>query len=354
MMKISSREKRRRPQAEKVKPTVFVGSVKNSAIPIYIQESGRLTSKNRIEIYAEVQGVMENTPKEFKPGTNYRKGDVMVRIRNNDFYANLQAQKSILQNLITGVLPDLRIDFPESYEKWDNYLKNFDMDKPIGKLPEPSSDKEKFFLTGKNIYTTYYNTKNQEIILQKYTLRAPFNGTLIDALVNPGTVVRPGQRLGELIDPSVYELEVAISKSYLPDLTIGKTVTISDINNTTKTWNGKIARINGRVNSSTQTVQVFIEVRGNELREGMFMNASISATPKENSFELARNLLVNDKNVYVVQDSTLKMVPVTIVHRSTDSVVVRGLEDDMQIVSKPVPGAYSGMSVIVNESDMEL
>ena len=349
MVKLSNREKRRRPQAEKVKPTVFVGSVKNSAIPIYIQESGRLTSKNRIEIFAEVQGVMETTPKEFKPGTTFRAGEVMVRIRSNDFYANLQAQKSILQNLITGVLPDLRIDFPESYEKWDSYLKNFDMNKPIGKLPEPGSDKEKFFLTGKNIFTTYYNTKNQEIILQKYTLRAPFNGVLIDALVNPGTVVRPGQRLGELIDPSVYELEVAISKSYLPDLTIGKAVTISDINNSGKSWPGKISRINGRVNSSTQTVQVFVEVRGSELREGMFLNASISATPKENAFKVARNLLINDQNVYIVKDSTLQMVPITVVHRTSDSVVVRGLEDDMQIVTRPVPGAYSGMAVIVNQ-----
>jgi len=350
MVKLSNREKRQRPQAEKVRPTVFVNPVKNDLIPIYIQESGRLRSKNRIEIYAEVQGVMESSRKEFKPGTNFKAGEVMVSIRNNDFYANLQAQKSILQNLITGALPDLRIDFPESYQKWDNYVKNFDMDKPIGKLPEPSSDKEKYFITGKNIYTTYYNTKNQEIILQKYTLRAPFDGILIDALVNPGTVVRPGQRLGELIDPSVYELELAISNSYLPDLTIGKAVEISDLTNSGKTWQGKISRINGRVNTTTQTVQVFIEVRGKELREGMFLNASITAKPKENAYEVARNLLVNDNNLYVVEDSTLRMVPITVVHRTTDTVVVRGLEDGLQVVAKPVAGAYAGMSVVVNKN----
>lgn len=351
MLSLSSREKRQRPQAEKVKPTVFVTGVKNHVIPIYIQESGRLTSKNRVEIFSEVQGVMETTRKDFKPGTTFNKGEIMVRIRNNDFYANLQAQKSVLQNLITGALPDLRIDFPESYQKWDDYVKNFNMDKPIGKLPEPSSDKEKFFITGKNIYTTYYNTKNQEIILQKYTLRAPFDGILTDAVVNPGTVVRPGQRLGELIDPSVYELEVAISKSYLPDLKIGKDVKITDITNSEKVWHGKISRINGRVNPTTQTVQVFIEVRGSELREGMFMNATISAKPKDNAFEVARNLLVNDNNLYVVEDSTLQMVPVTIVHRTTDTVVVRGLKDGFQVVAKPVAGAYGGMSVLVNKID---
>ena len=351
LIKLSSREKPQRPQAQKVVPTVFVGTVMNSEVPIYIQESGRLTSKNRVEIYSEVQGVMEQTTKEFKPGTTYKAGEIMVRITNNDYYANLQAQKSVLQNLITSALPDLRLDYPEAYKKWDDYVQNFDMDRPIRKLPKPTSDKEKFFITGRNIYTTYYNTKNQEIILQKYTLRAPFDGVLIDALVNPGTVVRPGQRLGQLIDPSVYELEVAISKSYLPDLIIGKTVKITDIEDSDKIWQGKISRINGSVNPTTQTIQVYIEVRGQDLREGMFMNAIISAKPKENAFEVARNLLINDSNLYFVQDSTLQIAPITIVHRTTDTLVVRGLEDGMQLVSKPVPGAYGGMSVITNRVD---
>ena len=83
----------------------------------------------------------------------------------------------------------------------------------------------------------------------------------------------------------------------------------------------------------------------------MFLNAQISAKPKENAFEVARNLLINDTNLYIVEDSTLRMVPITVVHRTSDTVVVRGLEDGLNIVSKPVAGAYSGMSVIVNKID---
>jgi multidrug efflux pump subunit AcrA (membrane-fusion protein) len=256
---ISNKEKRRRPAPKKSTPTVFYKEVQNSDIPVIIEESGRLVAKNLIEVYAEVQGVMERSKKEFKPGTSFRKGEVLVKIRNNDFYANLQAQKSVLQNLITSVLPDLRLDYPEAYSKWDAYLKDFDMNKSIGKLPETSSDKEKFFITGKNIYTTYYNTKNLEIIYQKYTIRAPFNGILTEALVTPGTVVRQGQKLGELIDPSIYELELSISKSFLSDLVIGKKVEVADAENKEMNWTGKIVRINGKVNSSTQTVQVYRE-----------------------------------------------------------------------------------------------
>jgi len=345
---IINKEKKARPQAKKVVPTAFIVSVVNGDVPIKIKESGRLTAKNRLEVYSEVQGVMEQTAKEFKPGNEYGRGELMVKIRSADYYANLQAQKSVLQNLITSVLPDLRLDYPEVYQKWDTYLKNFDMDKPVKKLPETSSEKEKFFITGKNIYTTYYNTKNLEIIYEKYTLRAPFKGIITDALVTPGTVVRPGQKLGEFIDPSVYELEIALSKSILPDLKVGKKVTISDSENTDLSWNGKIARINGKVNSTTQTVQVFIELRGELLREGMFLQALIEANPKSNAFEVPRNLLVDDTKLFIVTDSTLRAVPITILHRTNDSMVVSGLDDNMQLVIKPVPGSYPGMVVNPN------
>ena len=52
--------------------------------------------------------------------------------------------------------------------------------------------------------------------LNKFVVRAPFTGILTEATINPGTLVRPGQRLGEFIDPSVYEIQIALQKSMIP------------------------------------------------------------------------------------------------------------------------------------------
>ena len=126
---------------------------------------------------------------------------------------------------------------------------------------------------------------------------------------------------------------------------------ISDSENTDLSWVGKISRINGKVNSSTQTVQVFIELRGKLLREGMFLQAIIEAKPKSDAFEVQRNLLVDDNKLFIVMDSTLRVVPITILHRTNDSMVVSGLDDNMQLVSKPVPGSYPGMAVIPSNAE---
>ncbi len=349
---LANTKKKRRPKNEKVAPTVFIETVKNKSVQVSVLESGRLMAKNRIDIFAEVQGVMETTRKEFKPGVHYRKGEIIVSIRDDDYYANLQAQKSNLQNLITSILPDLRLDYPKAYQKWDAYLRNFDMSKPVAKLPEPSSDKEKFFVTGRNIYTTFYNTKNMEIILNKYNLRAPYNGILTDALVTLGSLVRPGQKLGEFIDPTVYEMEVAVNKSIIPSLKVGKKVIVRDTENHTIEWKGKIIRINGKVDRTTQTVKVYIELSGNNLSEGMYLEAIMTGEPIEESMEITRNLLVDESKVYIVQDSALQLVSVNPVFFNEKTVIVKGLNDGQKILSKNVPGAYTGMEVKIYQDDL--
>ena len=157
----------------KIVKTVFIERVKNGTVPITITANGNLVAKNKIEIFSEVQGVLQPSSKEFRPGNSYRKGEVILKLNSEEHYANLQAQKSNLYNSITSIMPDIRLDYPEQYEKWLQYLRDFDFEKPTPKLPEINSEKEKFFISGRNIYTTFYNVKNLEVRVTKYTIRAP-------------------------------------------------------------------------------------------------------------------------------------------------------------------------------------
>ncbi|GJM29428.1 MAG: hypothetical protein DHS20C17_20630 [Cyclobacteriaceae bacterium] len=347
---LAGRERPQRRQSEKVLQSVMTEKVVNGTITTKVVESGILTAKNRIELFAEVQGVMERTSREFKPGNSYRRGELMIKIRDTDYSANLQAQKSSLQNLITSALPDLRLDFPEAYLKWDKYIREFDMNKPVPPLPETSSEKEKFYITGKNIYTTYYATKNMELVYNKYNLHAPFNGILTEALVNPGSLVRPGQKLGDFIDPSVYELEVAVGKSFYPYIAVGQKVEVMEGNNSNRKWQGKIIRINGKVDQTTQTVEAFIEVKGEDLKEGMFLEAEIYGKEESDAFEVNRNLLINQTELFVVKSNTLESRIIEPVYFTESTVIVKGLTDGDSLVNLPVAGGYHGMEVqVVNQ-----
>ncbi len=342
--KLIDNKNKPRPVAAKVVKTVFVDTVKNATIPIVLPANGNLTAKQRVELYSEVQGIFRTGNKLFKPGQTYRRGEALIRIDASEYYASVQSAKSNLYNAIAAIMPDLRLDFPEVFPKWQTYLNNFDLAKSTPELPKMTSEKENYFITGRGIVSSYYNVKNLEQRLSKYNITAPFDGILTEALATEGSLVRNGQKLGEFINPKVYEMEVAISKSFANILKVGEKVSLSNLDKT-ESYSGTVSRVNGSIDPNTQTITAFIEVAHENLKEGMYLEASLNAKDIEDAIEINRNLLLDDQKIFVVNDSLLDVIPVRPIHFSDTKVVLKDVPNGTIILNRTVPGAYAGMLV---------
>ncbi|MBT8267257.1 MAG: HlyD family efflux transporter periplasmic adaptor subunit [Bacteroidia bacterium] len=333
-----------RPVPAKVVKTVFTDTVQNQTVQIVIPSNGSLTAKRRVELFSEVQGIFRSGNKLFRPGQTYQRGQTIIRIDASEFYASVQSAKSNLYNSIAAILPDLRLDFPDVFPKWEAYLNGFDLNKATPKLPDTTSEKENYFITGRGIISNYYNVKNLEQRLSKYNISAPFNGIVTEALVTEGSLIRNGQKLGTFIDPSVYEMEVALSKNYASLLKVGEKVRLNNLEKT-ETYSGKVSRVNGSIDPATQTVTAYIEITSKDLKEGMFLEAQLDAKQEENAIEINRNLLLENNEVFVVKDSILDVLPVEPVFFGSTKVVLKNVPNGTVILSRPVPGAYAGMLV---------
>lgn len=342
---VNSKENRR-PRPQKVIKTVFVDTVSNGDVPIVISSNGNLVAKRRVELFAEVQGVFRPGTKPFKAGQPYKVGQTLIRIDASEYYASVQSAKSNLFNLVTSIMPDLQLDYPEHFSKWQDYLMNFDLEKSTPSLPKVTSEKEKYFITGRGIYTNYYNVRNLEQRLAKYTISAPFSGVLTEALVTEGSLVRAGQKLGEFIETGTYELEVAVPKTYADFLKVGKEVNLTNLDKTQE-HTGKVIRVNGRVDQTSQTITVFIEVKGNTLKEGQYLEANLNARTEEEAIEIDRSLLLDNNRIFVVRDTILDVIDVNPVYFTDKKVVLKNVPNGETIVSRPVSGGYSGMLVKV-------
>ena len=342
--KMASREKPERPKEVRALPTVFTTTIKNQDTPIKVTASGNLQARDRIEIFSEVQGVFDFSSNSFKPGVYFENGSTLLRLNSDEYRANLRAQKSNLYNQIVTILPDLRFDYPNEYQKWEEYVNSFDVNQNLKVLPEITSEKEKLFISSRNINSTWYNVKNAEERLAKYTIYAPYNGVLTEANIDKGALVRAGQKLGEFINPYVYELEVAVNSSYVDFLKVGNSVELSDIEKTNR-WKGKVNRLNSLIDPATQTVQAYITVTGKGLREGMYLEADLTAENKKNTFEISRKLLVENSKLYGLEGNVLTLLEIEPVYFTERTVVARGLEDGTEILERMLPGAYEGMTV---------
>lgn len=314
------------------------------SIPTTLDVQGELAAYNKIDIFAEVSGTLVSTSRPFKVGSHFPKGAILIKLDQEETKLNILSQKSNLLNAITQLMPDLKIDYPESFGNWQQYLNEFELETPLQAFPEPINQQEKYFIASRNLYSQYYSIKSTEERLSKYTIHAPFSGVITQASINPGAVVRVGQKLGELMNTNNYELVVTIPLSDTKYITPGSPVTLHS-DDIAGSWKGNVKRINDQVESGTQTVQVFIEVNGKDLKEGMYLRGVVAANTIENAVKLPRNLLVDQRAVYVVKDAALQLQEVNVVKITPEAVIVKGIEHNSALLAEPIPGAYNGMKV---------
>jgi RND family efflux transporter MFP subunit len=321
----------------------------NKEIQTKIGVYGRLQSFEKTELYAEVGGMLKTLGKPFKEGTAFNKGDLMLTIDDTELQLSIRAQKAALLSSITQIMPDLKIDFSESLQQWDSYRRNYDLEKPLAELPQAKSDRERDFIALKNISNQYYNIKAQEEKLLKYKIYAPFSGELTEAMISTGSVIRAGQKIGTMMNSGQYELQTAVAVLDLKFVKVGDVVSLkcTDVEGS---WTGRIARISGTIDTKTQTVKVFVQVSGPNLRENMFMTGEINANIVANVIEVPRKLLIEDSKLYsVVDDSMLSLIPVQIAKISEQTVMLRGVPESTVLLNENFTTAYEGMKVKISK-----
>ena len=196
----------KRVQQQRVK---IVGAeiVEYRKIPTSIVAYGRLTSAQPIVLFSEVAGTLIRGDVPFQPAQSFKKGDLLLKIDDRQISLDINTAKSDFLTSLATVLPEIKVDFPDEYEKWQRYFDNCDFDKCFQPLPQTEEQKIKMFLSRFNVYKLYYAVKNLEIRLEKHYFYAPFNGSVVSADLRVGSTARNGTRLGEIIN--LDHLEVA-------------------------------------------------------------------------------------------------------------------------------------------------
>ncbi len=318
--------------------------VKTQTILAPIQVTGKLAAPNKVEIFAEVKGVLSRASARFKAGNQFGQGAILLQINAEQDYFALLSQKSSLFNALTRMMPDMKLDYPQAYPKWQAYLDSFQVEKPLSPLPATESNQEKYYVVAQNIYSQYYTIKSQEARLQKYNIYAPFTGVVTESLINPGTLVRDGQKLGEFINPYNFELEADMSVKDLDFLGVGDQVELysEDISGT---WPGVVKRVNRRLDPATQTVKAYIATSGKKLREGMFLTGNIRAEEIKEAIKIPRNLVFDQNKIYVIEKGKLKIQTVEVIRYLGNDAVVKGLKNKTVLLNESSKEFYEGLEV---------
>lgn len=309
-----------------------------------ITATGRVVSDKNIDIYSEVNGIMDLKYDRFKVGNSFKKGDIMIKLNDEESRLSYLAQKSEFLSLLTSIISDLKIDYPQAFDKWNKYISDYSIESNLKDLPQVNNDKEKFFLASRKVFQTFYNIKTLETRLDKYIITAPVNGMVVESLVDPGTLVRVNQKLGRFATSGNHEIEFTVSLDYAGLIRVGSGFTANSDDGQYK-YSGRITRISQSIDPGTQTIKMYGSISGGELFDGMYLKADLNGDILNNVLMIQRKAIINNKYIYYIDNGKLAQKEIELVKSSENIAYIRGVDQGTEIINEPIVDAIIGMKV---------
>ena len=347
---------------DKKPPTMFVDVMRVNATneKITVTAQGSVTPRTQTTLISEVSGLIIDVSPAFVAGGFFSKGDVLVRIDDRNYRAEVKRAQASVRAAETNVTRETGLaDYArEDWERAQSVLRSskaatdLAMRKPqqaeaLASLEFAKADLEK-----------------RQGDLDRTVIRAPYDGLVREKRADIGQFVNSGSPLAVTFSVEVAEIRLPLPDSQLPYLNLdeyelvkgsGPEVVLSaSIGGQLNTWQGRIIRTEGVFDERSRVLYLVAQINDpynryskgweHPLRMGTFVDAAIEGKLLENVIRLPRRALRRDNKIWTVADNNrLTAVTVVIARADEQSVLVQsGLESGelvcLTVPENPLPG----------------
>ena len=287
---------------------------------------------------SEVKAEITKGRHELKQGTSFRKGELIFSVSNPECMYALKAARSAFIQLLTTLLPDLKTDFKKDFKKWESYFSIVNANHNLPELPEIEDERERLFLSTRQLFKSFYEVKAREAQFAKHYFYAPFDGVLMNVVMQEGTQLNPGMNVGTFGKTSEKEIEVSLSHAQAEQIKAGNPVVVFQ-SGSSKKLTGVVSRVSDFLNPATQSFSGYVKIKDqSSLNHGEYYQVSIDAGKIKNAQELSIEAIYGENDVQLFQsDSTLVRQQVELLYSDDEIAVVRGLRDSLKVVNQKVP-----------------
>ena len=336
----------RRPDAE-IKRYVKAQTVEFNELQSSVIGYGHVVSSMEVVLAAEASGKIEAGEVALKKGTLFKKGQLIATIYKDEVELALKSRKSRFLNSFTNMLPDIKVDYPDEYQKFLSFFNEVNLDEPLPELPSSENGKIKIFLSSRSILSEYYGILQDEKRLSRHSLYAPFDGTFTQVNFEVGAFTNMGGTIGRMIRTDQLEVEVPIENQHSQWIKIGDKVIVYSSNGRSE-LSGKVVRKSNFVEQSTQARSIFVKV--NVANEDDFLIGDLKKVlfpgqPIEAAMEIPRSAVFNTNDVFTVVDGRLKVSTINVVKVNEKTLIFNGLEQGVEVVVEPLINVKENLAV---------
>lgn len=305
-----------------------------------IEAIGSLRALNGADLSIEVSGVVDSI--SFNSGDDVAQGAELLKLRSDDDVAKLQSLQA------TAKLNDIN---------YQRDLKQFQLQA----VSQANLDTDEANLKNANAQVA-----QQQAILDKKTLRAPFAGHLGIRAVDIGQYLSAGTAIVTLqaLDP-IY-MDFFVPQQSIAQVRLGQTVAVKVDAYKDQTFPGEVSAINSKVDPSSRNVQVRATLKNadHRLLPGMYATVEINTGAPQNYITLPQTVITYNPygdTVYIVDSKgadangkpqlIARQSFVTVGPTRGDQVaVLKGVSEGDMIVTAGQIKLHNGSTVLIDNS----
>lgn len=305
--------------------------------------AGTITAFRGVDVASEISGLVRQI--KFKSGQNVKKGDVLFELNDDADIAYLNSLKA-------------------KTELAETVLKRNKAQLEVEGVSQAQVDTDTADL--KNIRAL---VKQQQAVVDKKTIRAPFSGRLGITYINPGQYINPGDKLVTLqkIDP-IY-VNFYVPQKHTTTVKVGQSLTIYSDAFPGVPFKGKVNAINPIVDLNSRNVQVQATLNNEkqQLLPGMFANVSVDVGEKDKFITLPQTAITYNpygSTVFVAKPSekqekdeqghpvsvATQVFVTTGATRGDQVAILKGLKEGEEVVTSGQLKLKNGSTIVVNNS----
>ncbi|WP_167604769.1 efflux RND transporter periplasmic adaptor subunit [Maribellus sediminis] len=304
---------------------VSVENIKLKSIQQFISTTGTAKAGSETELTSEIEGeyflqINPKTGRKFKLGDRVEKGQVIVKLENEEYENGLSMESRKLNLEISEQEYDKQKSLYEKGGVTLRELRNSEVSKIDAK----------------------YSYENAQIQMAKMQVTAPFAGIIVELpYYTEGVRVNTGESMVKLMSYDKMFVEINLPEKNISEIKIGQEALITNYTLTEDTLIGHVTELSPVISTETRTFAGKLQIENPELklRPGMFIKANIVTAQKDSVIVIPRDVILSGsrgKYVFIVgRNSSAEDRRITTGISNQDEVeVVEGLSANDRLIIK--------------------
>ncbi len=269
---------------------VSVENVTFQGIQQYVNTTGTAKAASEAVLNSEMAGqynLLNNpaTGRQFKLGDKVQKGQVIIRLEDEEYENNIA---------IDAVKLNLEISEQE-YEKQNSLYEKGGV--TLRELRNSEVSKT----------NAQYDYQSAQIALAKMNIKAPFSGVIVELpYYTEGTRVASGSPMVSLMSYDDMYMDINLPEKNITEVEVGQDVIVTSYTISEDTLSGKVTQLSPAISNETRTFKGKILIKNPErkLRPGMFVKADIITATKDSAVVIPKDIILTGnrgKYVFVVE-----------------------------------------------------